>query len=291
MDQVAMELKKFNIVIDDDWAWVDIAVNQDRGQDVTLLTVGDSWVWGDELGDSEGMKMNNPRSDNEYRVPRCFGNLLANKLGTNWLQLALPGGSNEWIFQEFRKMVERLTPHTKKIIAVVGFADNCRSLNHELPEHVDLVRDMVARKCSLVEIITAIDAEMYRRIDTVIECNPHVRCVAMPSFTNPLVEHHTQPPVTWNDLMFAQELPKLPIHTSGIWELNKFLDDNGLLTAEYKSEISDVLYPMVTERVDLMRNSGMFFYRCHPKEPGHELWANYLFDHITQKHRDFLSTK
>lgn len=286
-----MELKKFDVVVDDDWAWVDIAVNQNRGKDVTLLTVGDSWVWGDEMGNSEGMKMNNPRSDNDYRVPRCFGNLLANKLDTNWMQIALPGASNEWIIEEFEKMVTRLTPQAGKIIAVLGFADNCRNLNHEFPQYIDMVRDMVLRDCSLIEIIAAIEQEIYKRIDTVLAANPHVRCVAMPSFTNPMFEHHTQTPDTWNDLMFGYPLPKLPIHTSGIWELNKFLEDNKLITPRHMTEIVDILYPAINERVDLMRGSGMFFYRCHPKEPGHELWADYLFEHIKQKHSDFLSTK
>lgn len=34
---------------------------------------------------------------------------------------------------------------------------------------------------------------------------------------------------------------------------------------------------------DLLDSSGMYFKRHHPREEGHKIWANYLYDEIQKR--------
>ena len=274
-----MELKPFNIIFNVDWAWVDLTVNRNIGSDTTLLTIGDSWTWGDEIGRSNGLR-GEENSDSEYRVSKCFGNLLANQLNANWVQMALPGGSNEWITCEFEKLIPQLVPQTKNIIAVIGFSDQCRDMNLEKPILIDYYKQALAAGVPIVEIIRHVESTYYSRIDRVLEKYPTVKCIANSAFTTPMINHHTQTPDVWCNLLFDQPIAPAYISTSGIFELTKFLDDHKLLTDAYRREVTDVLYPMVLHRVDIMESSPLFFKRCHPREKGHEIWANYLYNYI-----------
>lgn len=276
-----MEINSFNLRFNDDWSWVDLYVNRNIGSDLTIFTVGDSWTWGDELGVAHGLRGHaNTSSDTDYRTSKCFGNLLANRLNANWVQMALPGGSNEWITCEFEKLIPQLVPQTKNIIAIVGFSDQCRDMNLEKPILIDYYKQALSDGVPLMDIIKHVESTYYQRIDSVLEKFPSVKCIASPAFTNPLISHPCQTPDVWCDLLFDNPIDPAYISTSGIFELSKFLDDNKLLTDAYRHTISDVLYPMVMHRVDIMESNPLFFKRCHPREKGHEIWANYLYNYI-----------
>jgi hypothetical protein len=68
-----------------------------HGHDRLLITVGDSWTWGDSLGavDSENLL-----DDREYRTTHIYGHGVAQTLGADFLMLANPGCSNVWMHDQ-----------------------------------------------------------------------------------------------------------------------------------------------------------------------------------------------
>ncbi len=275
-------VNEFDLRFDINWAWVDLTVNRNVGSDVTLLTIGDSWTWGDELGVSNGLR-SEACGDTDYRISKVFGNSLAQKLGANWVQIALPGGSWDWVIGEFEKLVPQLVPQTKKIIAVLGFSDHGRELDGEyetrvITQYKTSFADTANQ--SIMDVLQDVETWHYQRIDQVLKQNPTVRCIAGPAFTNSIISHPTQTPKHWIDLLFDIPLNPCYMQGSGVWSIAKFLERNELITNKFKTEVGETWYNMINERRDLMNVNPLLFKRWHPREEGHERWADYLYNYI-----------
>ena len=71
-------------------------IHEDINNNPTLLvTIGDSWTWGDSLGRIDLDK--NIADDMDHRTSHIFGNLLAKKLDRDFLMLAKCGATNSQI--------------------------------------------------------------------------------------------------------------------------------------------------------------------------------------------------
>lgn len=276
MDSVPMEIK-----FDDSWAWVDIAFNQDVGSDLTLLTVGDSWTWGDELGGSSGLQ-SNPISNTEYRLSKCFGNLLSQRLNANWVQLALPSGSNEWITTEAEKLCHQIAKQTKQLIIVVNFSDHGRELNDPYSTTADFYRELFEQEMPITDCLRLVETTYYKRLSRLAGYE-NVQVIANSTFTQTLKTHKFpdlyQPEKTWLELL-CDTTSSCYMHTTGAWELNQFLNKNDLMTDGYKQQMNEIYFPAMENRTKDMKSSPFLLERCHPNEQGHEIWAEYLYNYI-----------
>ena len=52
------------------------------GKSTLLVTIGDSWTWGDGI---------------DNRVNNVYGRRLSNMLNSDWINIAWPGTANNWI--------------------------------------------------------------------------------------------------------------------------------------------------------------------------------------------------
>jgi hypothetical protein len=288
-----MDSTPFDIHFDTDYAWVDQVINRNRGKNLTLLTIGDSWTWGDEILGANGV---NPitgltNSNTVIRESKIFGKLLSDNLNANWVQHALPGGSWDWIVTEFEKIVPQLAPQTEHLLVVLGFSDHGRELDMDNIQRyrtsmIDHYEEMIRSKdYRLVDVLTGIERIYYERIDEVLNRFPNVRCLTYPAFTGVLYRHHTQTPCNWVEFLLADDenLKPCVILGSGITALAKFLEETKTMTPEYKYEITEVLLHQVVPRQETMRSRPDLFYpRCHPRELGHQRWASYLTEYITK---------
>ena len=86
----------FNVVDIPAWSRVHNPCHyQNRDSDSMIITVGDSWTYGDSLGKTcvrEGL------DDTQHRLAHVYGNLISQELGVDWINLALPGISNRQMF-------------------------------------------------------------------------------------------------------------------------------------------------------------------------------------------------
>ena len=64
-----------------------------------VICIGDSWTWGDSLGEShQGPKYNDTMS----RYSQFYTSLLAEKLNADWMMIAWCGQSNKWILDQYQ---------------------------------------------------------------------------------------------------------------------------------------------------------------------------------------------
>jgi hypothetical protein len=279
-------MEKFNIIIDDSWNGIDMSVNKNIGSDVTLLTIGDSWVWGDELGHANGVVTEYNKiicSDTEYRTSRVFGNLLSQQLASNWVQMALPGGSSEWIITEFEKLATELAKLTNKLIVVICLSDHGRELGTTLDRN-EIYRKGFSANLSIMDIITQIEQSFYNRINKILAKNINIFCIANSTFTTPLIKQQIQTEKTWLEVISpGQTVPDIYIHGSGASNIDKFLSMNGLLTEEYKQDFIDLIWKPFSVHCDFLKNHKLLHTRAHPTELGHKMWADYLEKYIRNK--------
>ena len=275
-----MAIKEFNLHFDTDWSWVDLTVNQNKGSDLTILTIGDSWTWGDELGKSWGLR-SAPSNDTEYRISKVFGKLLSDKLESNWVQIALPGGSWDWITGEVKKILPQLVPQTENLIVIINYPDPFREIV-SIPIDHPLKSECLKRfqnQQSLLEITEYFEQYFYQILDSIYSQYPNIKIIANPAFVNPIVTHKFQTDKMWFELLFNYQLPDCYIMGSGMVELDTLLNEHKLINY-YKKELLDVFWPSQDSHTKAFKSNPLFFERCHPNEQGHEIWANYLYDHI-----------
>jgi lysophospholipase L1-like esterase len=260
----------------DDYSWCGITLTHERqiGSDTTLLVLGDSWAWGDELGGSNGI---DPKVDNvEYRMQTMFGHILAAKLNANWVQSALPGASYLYVVTELAKLLPRIAPHVGKVIVVMCFPDHGREVNLS-----DRYKELLHTDgMGLLDVTRKIETEYYNEIERIIAPYNNVTCIAGPTFTDPIRPHKFNTPKIWTEIMIGKTNVCYNF-TSGIWAIADYLNQEGLMTDKRKEEfmyITDSTF----DRLTLMKGSGLFFERVHPKEEGHRQWANYLYEYLNE---------
>jgi hypothetical protein len=91
---------------------------QISGGDTLLITIGESWTWGDSLPTD--------------RLTNVWGYRLANKLQIDWLNIARCGASNFWIFYQLSELIRFYNNNQfpyKKIIFVFCLTETGRELN------------------------------------------------------------------------------------------------------------------------------------------------------------------
>lgn len=69
-----------------------------------LITIGDSWTYGDSLGST---RVRNGIDDTEYRLNHVYGNLMSEQLEWDWMNLALPGSSNFCMLNWLGQLLDR----------------------------------------------------------------------------------------------------------------------------------------------------------------------------------------
>ena len=282
----------FDIHFDTGYAWVDQVINRNRGKPLTLLTIGDSWTWGDEILGANGINQTGLKNSNSaIRESKIFGKLLSDNLNANWVQHAMPGASWDWIVTEFEKLVPQLASKTEDLLVILGFSDHGRELDIENTKRhrspmIDHYEEMFRTTgYRIVDVLADIERIYYGRIDKVLNSFPNVRCLTYPAFTDITFNHHTHLPCGWAEFLLADEenLKPCVVQGSGVWALSGFLEETKIITPAHKHEIGEVLYPQVLERRKLMESrTDLFYPRWHPKEIGHQRWASYLTEYITK---------
>jgi hypothetical protein len=90
----------------------------------------------------------------------------------------------------------------------------------------------------------------------------------------------------WIDIIFQDsgitDYEKITLFRTGVWVTAEFLEYTKLITAKHKKEV-DTVYNSHDQYIDAIERSQQFFKRYHPREHGHELWADYLYERIQEQ--------
>lgn len=108
--------------------------------DNLLITVGDSWTWGNYLGNITSAKVNEgiDLDDFEYRTSHIFGTILANKLNYDFVNFGICGFSNIDLIYKVDDFIKNIHKPYKKIQVTLTLTESGRELTSSfLFQHAD----------------------------------------------------------------------------------------------------------------------------------------------------------
>jgi hypothetical protein len=231
-----------------------------------LITAGDSWTYGDSLGKT---KVRLGRDDKVYRLDHIYGNLMAQELKSNWINLAMPGGSNSLIVSWVEMLLDTMS--SQKYYRDIDGPIRCVITLTESGRHEDmrLIDRSLGTQQQVLEKITA---EIYGRITVLMLKHPEVKFIIGHNFTDSV---STMPcKQSWLEVMLGKQIQNGThiVISEHIEQMN------------YDARFPDVLDIMsrAEARMDLL-DSCAYCYKedsRHPNEQGHRMWADYLLGQI-----------
>ena len=228
-----------------------------RNSNQLVITVGDSWTYGDSLGKT---KVRNGIDDTEHRLNTVYGNVLTEQLGTDWMNLALPGGSNYCMLNWLGQLLDR--KHNQSIVCVITLTEAGR---HE-----------EQRWASGNSLQTALKNIVFKEYSMIKELRlrfPKVTFRVAHNFTDSIGGHGVIER-SWLEILTNQQLQ----------------DDTYIVISDHIKQLNyDRTYPDTIEVIDRALNRIDVLDACdycckedsrHPLEQGHRLWADYLVTQV-----------
>jgi len=234
---------------------------QDNSADTLLITAGDSWTWGDSLGDT---KARLKKDDAQYRLTKVYGALMSQRLGSDWINLALPGISNYQIVLWVDQLLRTIDSNYKKINCVITLTESGRH------EEIQLLQKSVN---SLQDNLKLLVNDTYGRVIQLEQKFKQVRFLMAHNFTDP-GSSYTGVEKNWLEVMLDQTIS----------------NQTHIVVSEHIQQLNwDYVYPDTGLVIDLALERIAKLDSCqycgkedtrHPNEQGHQIWANYLLRHL-----------
>jgi hypothetical protein len=279
----SVEHKKPNWSVEDPYSFRQWYYEDITGKDTLLVTVGDSWTWGDHLGSIDWDKS----VDDPARLTQVYGRLLANKLNADWINLALPGCSNYWMLEQLQDLQHhfvRVQNQYKRIIVVVTLTEDLREATYT--KRIDVMtpyKKLWDESNTLTEFLNSVEAYTVSQFTDYFAQIPFVEYRIGRAFTD-FLTHSSGLDKTWCDVI--QDNVKYPYYERPvpfIGQLSikplteKFIGND----IDRKSEFIDIMMA-VERRWNFLGHSeyNLKGSTCHPNPAGHALWADYVFGQI-----------
>lgn len=225
--------------------------SRDSGQ--LIVTVGDSWTYGDSLGKT---RVRDGIDDTDYRLEHIYGNLLTEQLAVDWMNLALPGGSNYCMLNWLGQLLDR--KHNQSIVCVITLTEAGR--------HEEL---RWAQGDSLQTALKNIVAKEYSMIKELRLRFPKVKFKVAHNFTDS-IDGNGVMERTWLEVLTNQRIQ----------------NDTYIVVSDHIKQLNyDRTYPDTIDVIDRALKRIDILDACeycckedsrHPTEQGHKLWADYL---------------
>jgi hypothetical protein len=267
------------------------------GSDNLLICLGDSWTWGDSLGNTQ---LYLDIDDKEHRVTHIYGHHLANSLNTDFLNIARPGCSNFEIYKKLISILPEVVSRYQQIYLVVTLTENCREF-HSVIHSVNswpIQVDCSEEPSSLNKLLEDYEGRMLEHFKNAVSPYSNVKMLVGRNFTfsyakNISILDGMQPEKIWVEILSEnQNLPGYPKNLRVLSQmsykpLEKYLK-NVSLFQKFKMEIMEIFSDM-SDAIDWLDKSA-FNYKIatrHPTEMGHELWAKYLLTYFKSGENKF----
>jgi hypothetical protein len=250
-------------------------------KDVLLISVGDSWTWGDSLFDID---ISTPNYDNPNRVTHIYGAKLAKLLNADFVNVGECGGNNYDMLQRLSKLLKYNDKKYKKIYVVVTLTENCRELTRAKKSI------WATRSDSFHDFLFSYERKMFLSFKSVFEDYPDVKFLIGRNFTysfNQNVEDMKKYHLgkTWVDIINDQVNAYYPkdirfLSSMAIKPLESFMRQHGFFDAMIEDMMLE--FEKASKAIEWLDASPYNHKKAtrHPTVEGHELWANYLHEQL-----------
>lgn len=245
------------------WSMIKNPIHLDfKNHDLLLITVGDSWTYGDSLGKT---KVRNGIDDTEYRLKHVYGSIIANELNASWLNIALPGGSNKLMLLWLSNFLNLHHDKYKKIKCIITLTESGRHeelqlINNNLALQQVVLEDILEKTYASIERLK----QNFQRCDFLVAHN----------FTDALETTFQMCEMSWLEILLNRK----------IQNKTHIVVSDHIKQMNYEKRFDDVFDIMdkAAARVNLLDECE----HCnkedsrHPTEHGHMLWASYLLEKL-----------
>lgn len=254
-----------------------------QGRDTLLITVGDSWTWGDHLGCIDWDKA----TDDPVRLTQIYGRHLSNMLESDWVNLARPGCSNYWMLENMYDIAHYLkSSDYKKIYLIVTLTEDLREATYSRRIQVDSdYQRFWQSSSSLTDFLKQVENHLFDNLQKFFDTVPVVPLVSR-AFTDSWQTRPWLLEKTWCDVIqdhVQYSNYQQPIPFIGQMAIDPLSEKYLSNKPERKLEFLEIM-----DRVETRWNFlGESDYNLkgstyHPNPAGHRLWAEYIFNQIAK---------
>lgn len=259
-----------------------------------VITEGDSWTAGDIIDPvlvEQGLTHINAKQNDKYRLPRVWPGKLQNFLGVPVVNNAVAGSSNDGILRRlFNEVPKYLNDHrSKDIVVIVGFTsperrDFCSKEGWDTIYPLEVKSKSEA--ANLREEFQSIYTELYwrpedyitRYINTVLSAYYFLSSLKVKFlFFNAFYENDFGLRNKHTTREFIESFKEITEHGRLKYlNLDKSIDSYLDVHDKHFLPTSFLRYIKTKGSMD----STEYFYRHHPTEISHVLWADHIYNHI-----------
>jgi hypothetical protein len=265
-------LEKYFTIVDHDCERQDFVTRNSRK---LVVTIGDSWTHG----------------INGAGRSSLYGNLISQKLESDWLNLARNGGDNFWMTERIEEFSKIANDTNYDIIYLVcTFSETGRWFNSVRDDYIDYHSWFKDIGTDYNQIPKMINNECVRRIKKCIKDLKNINLLIGTAFTEQigfdLLENDEKLISPWYSLIAPSDGVSCYVCTGGI---NGFTDsfNSGGLEKYINGERSDSLRKWIEDlivkaeiRIETLSDRSLFDGTCHADEKGHQIWAKYILNKI-----------
>jgi hypothetical protein len=275
---------------------------QNSNSDTLLVTVGDSWSWGMDLSGYNDLD-NFAAGDwivvdgiisniNNDRLTKVFGNLVSKEIGSDWLNLSIPGHGN-FHMAELIECLAKIIPQLnyQKIYIICTLTEVGRWFNTEddlFLDHTKLM-DLVETTGNVNDLLAELNRLAIDRILNSVNKFDHVKLLVGTNFVDPIGLDNlksTQILTTpWYKLLnISYDYPIYLTYGLGLCNFIRAIDD-GCVPKKLQDLFKEWVIKELANSDHFTKKIGesKHFLICgfHPTADGHKIWANYVINHIT----------
>jgi hypothetical protein len=226
---------------------------EDRASNQLVVTIGDSWTWGADL-------------DSKLRTQQVYGNLVAQELNADWLNLAQSGSNNFFIAEQVEELA-KIAPDLgyKKINLICTFTEIGRSFNSHHDAYIDYVNWF--RYNNIQQFLSFLNAECANRIKKA-SANFELRLGT--NFVDAIgFEPDLEP---WFRVLGIPCETNAYCGSTGVQRLQA-VEQFVYNKADYQDWMIDLIDQ--AQHIDKVCSSPTLIL-AHPRAAGHRAWANYI---------------
>jgi hypothetical protein len=230
----------------------------DRMSADLVVTLGDSWTWGQKL---------------DSRLEEVYGNLISSKLNADWLNLAMPGANNFFIaerVEELSKLIPDL--NYKKIYLICVFTETGRSFDSDHDRYIDY--HSWFNQNNINNFLEFLNAECMQRIKKVVDRHNIILRTGT-NFIDPVgISVDFMP---WFRQLGIECDISTCVGSTGVTRLQaveKFVQDKTTYIQWFNDLVDQSIY---TDKVC----SSEKLLTSHPDASGHRIWADNILKSLT----------
>jgi hypothetical protein len=236
-----------------------------------LVTIGDSWTWGDDITAS---------NNDTIRLAKVFGNLISTTINSDWINLGQCGSGNFWLANKVKELAAIIPElHYEKIYVICTLTEVGREFNSTYDRNIDYINWLVAHN-PRNDLLGFLNNLVVTEIIDALKSFPNVVLKIGTNFVNHIGLGTAQP--------YLLDTPWINLLTN--------VDDNCYVVGSYTIDNfrrsidlfpnHELLLCWLVELTELSKKRNMLlqdknkFRNGHPLQSGHQQWANYIIQSL-----------